>query len=61
MRHAIRRRRRRPGAIENALGYGALLGLALLAWDSIRWESFSHLDFRIVYEYRAPLLKGLGV
>ena len=59
---ALRRRRwLRSGAIENVLGYGSLIGLALLAYDSIRWEFLSHLDFGIVYEYRAPLLKGLGI
>ena len=62
MTRALRRRRwLRSGAIENVLGYGSLIGLALLAYDSVRWEFLSHLDFGIVYEYRTPLLKGLGI
>ena len=55
------RRLRRSGAGERVVGYGSLLGLAALAYVSIDWEFLSHLDFSIIYQYRLPLLKGLGM
>lgn len=55
------RRLQRSGAAERFFGYGSLLALAALCYTSIDWEFLSHLDFSIVYQYRLPLLKGLGM
>ena len=55
------RRLRRSGTAERFFGYGSLLALAALCYVSIDWEFFSYLDFSIVYKYRVPLLKGLGM
>ena len=52
---------RRSGYGEGIVGYGALVGIALLVYSSINWEFLSYLDFSIVYKYRVPLLKGLGI
>ena len=38
-----------------------LIALALLLYRGVNWEFISYLDFSIVYKYRIPLLKGLGM
>ena len=55
------RRLWRSGVGERVVGYGALLGFGVLLYSSINWEFLSYLDFSIVYKYRVPLLKGLGI
>ena len=55
------RRLQRSGAAERFFGYGSLLALAAFCYTSIDWEFLSHLEFSIVYTYRLPLLKGLGM
>ena len=52
---------RRSGAAERIAGYGALIGLGALCYGSINWEFLSYLEPSIVYQYRVPLLKGLGM
>ena len=51
----------RSGVGERVIGFGVLIGLGALVASSIKWEFLSHLDFTIVYTYRVPLLKGLGI
>jgi len=46
---------------ERIAGYGALVGLGILLYNTINWEFLSHLDFSIIYKYRLALLKGLGI
>ena len=55
------RRLQRSGAAERFFGYGSLIALAAFCYTSVDWEFLSHLDFSIVYKYRLPLLKGLGM
>ena len=51
----------RTGAGERIVGYGALVGVAVLVYSTINWEFISYLEFSIIYQYRIPLLKGLGI
>ena len=55
------RRLWRSGVGERIVGYGALVGFGVLIYSSINWEFLSYLDWSIVYQYRVPLLKGLGI
>ena len=55
------RRLQRSGAAERFFGYGSLIALAAFCYTSINWEFLSYLEFSIVYQYRLPLLKGLGM
>ena len=55
------RRLQRSGAAERFFGYGSLIALAAFCYTSIDWEFLSYLEFSIVYKYRLPLLKGLGM
>jgi len=51
----------RSAAFEQTTGFGALIGIGILIYMSVKWEFLSYLDFGIVYTYRVPLLKGLGI
>ena len=51
----------RSGLGERVVGFGALVGLGVLCYATINWEFLSYLEFSIVYKYRIPLLKGLGI
>ncbi len=59
-RRAIRRVLR-SAAFERGVGFGALIAIGLLLYSTIKWQFLSYLDFGIVYTYRVPLLKGLGI
>ena len=61
MRANTWRRLQRSGAAERFFGYGSLIALAAFCYTSIDWEFLSYLEFSIVYQYRLPLLKGLGM
>ena len=55
------RRLWRSGVGERIIGYGSLVGLGVLFYNTVNWEFLSYLEFSIVYQYRIPLLKGLGI
>ena len=46
---------------ERTVGYAALVGLFVLAWQSINLEFASQLKPMIIYEYRLALFRGLGI
>lgn len=45
---------------QNALFAAFAVGLAGLLAYQVNWELIASLDFSVVWEYRLPLLKGLG-